>query len=283
MVPSPGGGIGAAIAAAAGIAGGIAGVENEWESQVKRPADEIEMKPQKPWTVWDVRLSRNYRKNQQASTLASLTSLANHSTDMTTTLDSTYSSLFDKLTNLHGAIYAFKDLLDITSELRRQMTSSITELKADADDRIKSVNKFQSQITKIDDLQKRMTDSHKRAAELNKRLDAARETISDWQQSEVEWAINFRKKLRVGLSIFTGIMSIVIMLCFLRLEWSVEGQTNPEQPEDPPQTCENPAPVRTFIFASAPSHLNDFATAAGRLDPLDICLDSVSGLAETGL
>lgn len=65
VMVSPSGGIGAAIAAAAGIAGGIVGVENELEGHNKPQTDEIEMKPQKPWSVWDVKKSREYRKNTQ--------------------------------------------------------------------------------------------------------------------------------------------------------------------------------------------------------------------------
>ncbi|KAI5305271.1 hypothetical protein KEM56_004848 [Ascosphaera pollenicola] len=277
-LPSLGDGIGAAIAAAAGIAGGIAGVDEFDAQRAQAATDEVEMKPQKPWSILDVKKSREYRKDQQGTNLASLTSLANHFTDMTTTLDTSYSSLFDKLTNLQNAIYAFKDLLDVTTELRSQTNSSITTLKSDAQERIASLNNFESQVTKIDDLQRRMTKSRDKAALLNKRLDTARETITKWQQKEVEWSITFQKRVKLAISIAMGVLSIVIMIIFLRMKWSGSGTG-----ENLQHIVEGPiasiSQTGAHIVSSAVSHMADLATEPDRFEPVDICLNSMSGLA----
>ncbi|KAI5295851.1 hypothetical protein KEM52_006722 [Ascosphaera acerosa] len=267
VMPSPSGGIGAAIAAAAGIAGGIAGVEREPQQQqvlVGHGENQAVMKHAQPWTVLDVKESRAYRRQQQDSTLSTLTSLADRTTGMTASLDATYSAIFDRLTDLNAAVYAFKDLLDVTAELRAQLDTRVAGLKADADTRVRSIDTFAPQIAKINALQQRMAGSRERVAELTRRLGTARERIARWHQSEDDWAVNFRKKVRVGLGIAMAVSALLIAVHWLRVGWPFSSDS---------------ATLLGGLSGGkvAVSRLASQAVCpASGLDPLDVCLNPTS-------
>ncbi|KAI5300177.1 hypothetical protein KEM55_009002 [Ascosphaera atra] len=224
--PSPAEGIGAALAIPTGIVGGIAGVEGEWDEPYRNAQrrDSLDMAlQQEPWNVQDVKRSREYRKNEQKLNLASLDSLAQHSQQMTGQLDDINTSIPNRISNLHAAVYAFRELLDLAIDMRSRVSSQISDLQTDSRERLRDLHDFNSQVQMVEQLQERMDASKHRAAELNQRLASAREAIREWQQDELEWnrVLNRRLKVIVGV-VMTSVVVLVIYLV-IGFGWPTSG------------------------------------------------------------
>lgn len=125
-----------------------------------------------------------------------LDSLHELSNTTTRQLDASYYSVLEKLSALQNTVVSLKEVAtmsqSLTEDLRRESASVVTEVES----QLASLGDFDAPHQRIRELAQRIQNGRRQIQSLHQRVEHVRDKVRYWDEAELHWQENARKRLQ---------------------------------------------------------------------------------------
>ncbi|KAF4636908.1 hypothetical protein G7Y89_g1193 [Cudoniella acicularis] len=132
------------------------------------------------------------------------------SNNTTRRLDMTYYSVLEKLSALQNTITSMKELARLTRSLNNEFKTESEELSNEIAGQLDGFKGFNTQETRISDLQERVKMGREKINTLAGRVNVIRDRVEGWEKADAEWRDKTRKRLRT-LWVIMSICAVIFI------------------------------------------------------------------------
>lgn len=164
----------------------------------------------------DVKKAQDDNAKREKELRASLQNVEEVAMSSTRQLDDTYYTILDKASLLRSTVANLQQLAEESREMHATFQERTGKLEDDTRGLLQSFDNFNAQEKLIDDLVSQLKASKSQTAELNNRLEAARNRVEAYEKREKVKAANRRKRWGAIWGVLVGIVILVVAYVIAR-------------------------------------------------------------------
>ena len=181
--------------------------ERRSQQQAQAEADREARRRVTPQHVAKAKADNAKREEELRRSLKQVEELGMNSTRQ---LDDTYYAILEKAAILRSTVASLQQLAEESRRMRAQFDGDAKKVEEDTTGTLAGFKKFDEQERAINELVEKLQQSKRDTAELNARLESARERVAAFERSQKEKWSKRRKQWQASWGVLVGVLVLVI-------------------------------------------------------------------------